>query len=84
MALGRTVQELTASMSSTEYADWLEYAAQEPWGEARSDLRSAIVACTVARSQGARCEVQDFLPDFGRAEAPPTAADIRRRFAGMR
>lgn len=78
------MRELTASMSSTEYADWLEYAAVEPWGETRADLRSAIVACTVARSQGSKSEVADFLPDFGgRMDAPPSAADIRRRFAGL-
>ncbi len=71
-------------MSSAEYADWVEYAQVEPWGEQRADIRAAIVACTVARSQGAKVELEDFLPQYGAESAVPiSCADIRRRFAGL-
>lgn len=80
------MQELTASMSSSEYASWLDYAAVEPWGCQPADLRAAIVACTVARSQGARVELQDFLPPWARAAEPAepiSVAELKRRFMAV-
>ena len=58
-------------MSSLEFAEWLEFGEIEPWGEERADVRSAIVASTVAnanRDPKARKKpftVADFMPRFG-------------------
>lgn len=53
---------------------WMEYAAQEPFGEERADLRSAIVACVMANSwrgkSGRRFRPEDFMPKFGSRARP--------------
>ncbi len=58
-------------MTSREFAEWEAYYELEPFGEERADIRSAIVASTVAnanRNPKARAkpfEVDDFMPKFG-------------------
>lgn len=68
LALGRTVQELRASLSYTEFQEWCLYYQIEPWGESRADLRAGIVASTVANVHSlfmageARHVPADFMP----------------------
>lgn len=74
MALGTTVGELLARISSRELAEWMAYYRIEPWGEERDDLRAGIVASTVAntardpRKRPRPFRPRDFMPDFGRPE----------------
>ena len=37
-----------ASLSSRQFAEWIAYYNVEPWGEERADVRSGVVASTVA------------------------------------
>lgn len=69
LALGRTIQELRATLSYREFLDWCLYYRIEPWGEPRADLRAGIIASTVANYAGkARPESAgptrpvDFMP----------------------
>ena len=63
-----TVAELLRRISSAELSEWAAYYALEPFGEERADLRSGIVAATVANAS--RSEKQqpyspaDFMPQF--------------------
>lgn len=45
---------------------WMAYYAIQPWGEVRGDLRSAIIAATVANSnpyrKGRSARVDEFMP----------------------
>lgn len=54
------------SMPWREFACWAARYAEEPWGEFRSDVRSAIVASTVANMlrgpKSRAAKVGDFLP----------------------
>lgn len=53
-------------MDAEEFKYWMAYYAIDPWGEERSDIRSAIVAATVSNSnpyrRGRSARVDDFLP----------------------
>ena len=56
-------------MSAAEFAEWqIEYE-QDPWGAWRGDLRSAMLASTIANRHRGRHErpytTQDFMPQFG-------------------
>lgn len=64
-------------ISSRELTEWQAYYNLEPWGEERADLRSAIVASTVANTglifvdrkhRRRQYKVDDFMPDFGARE----------------
>lgn len=70
MALGKTVEQLLQEISSKELTEWRAYAALEPFGEARADLRAGIVARTVAevhrdpKRRKRPFEVKEFMPRF--------------------
>lgn len=52
-------------MSSRELSEWIAYNAIQPFGDTRADLRSAIIASTVAnchRASGTPFTVSDFMP----------------------
>ena len=52
-------------MSSRELSEWIAFAGIEPFGDQRADLRSAIVAATVAnchRATGKAFAPSDFMP----------------------
>lgn len=55
-------------MTSLQFSEWLAYSRLEPWGEERDDLRTGIVASTIAnvnRGKGQKARnPQDFMPDF--------------------
>lgn len=71
---------LLAELSSQQLAEWLAYFQLEPWGEDRADLRTGIVASTVANAnrspkQKRPYQPDDFMPHFdGEDEAPEVSA----------
>ena len=67
LALGRPVGEMLSTMSSHELAEWMAFERVEgPVGEMRDDLRTGIMASTVAnvnRKRGSRpFTPADFMP----------------------
>jgi len=69
-----TVAELLARISSRELSEWMAYERLEPFGERRADLRSAIVASTVAntardeKKRNRPFKPEEFMPEFKREE----------------
>ena len=52
-------------MSFTEYRKWQAYAAINPFGAARDDLRIGILGLRIAQALGAKnAKLQDFVPRF--------------------
>lgn len=65
--MGRPVGELQASISSSEFTDWIAFYRLEPWGYDIDNWRAANVAVTVAQAAGAKLKLDDFLPVRRRA-----------------
>lgn len=72
-------------------AEWMAYAKLEPFGEERSDLRSGIVASTIANAltdESESFDPQDFMPDFEEQFVPlwkkqkQTVEQINKMFGG--
>jgi len=69
-----TVQELLARISARELSEWMAYFRLEPFGEERADVRSAIVAATVANTardpkrRRRSFQASEFMPRFERLE----------------
>jgi hypothetical protein len=74
LALGRTIEELQATMSSTEFTDWCAYMRLEPFGYEVENWRAGMIAAavcnTLIRSTGVGSKRQKLLhpSDF----YPPT------------
>ena len=66
LALGLPVRELLARMGSDELTEWMAFYQLEPFGDFRADLRSAIVASTLANAHrskdGKPFTPEDFMP----------------------
>lgn len=62
-------------MSSAEFTEWMAFYQLEPFGEERADLRSAIVATTVANAHRGKHQrpyrVEEFMPRFERYPKSP-------------
>lgn len=60
------MRQLKDSMDAREFGTWMAYYGVQPWGEQRGDLRSAIVAATIANSnpyrKGRNARVDEFMP----------------------
>ena len=60
-------------MASREFAEWLAFYSIEPFGEARADLRTAMLMALLAniyrdeKKQPRPFEAKDFMPQFDRA-----------------
>lgn len=67
--LGRTLGELGRTMSLAEFLLWVREYNRDPWGEERADMRSGIVASTIANVNRGKhtsaFRVADFMPKFG-------------------
>ena len=63
--LGATVGELRGRMGSRDFSEWQVYAARNPIGEDREDMRWAYLACEIANKSAYK--------------TPPTAADFHRK-----
>ena len=66
LALGCTVRELLARIDSLELSEWIEYYKTDPFGNARSDLQSGVIAATIANvNRGKNSQSytpMDFMP----------------------
>lgn len=73
-----TVGELLARISSEELTEWMAFSDLEPFGDERADVRSGIVAATIAnanRDPKRKREPftpRDFMPRFGKGQSPKT------------
>ena len=66
IALGKTVQELEQSLSSSEFTEWMAYFSLQPFGHYREDLRTGILASLIANihkdKSRANFKPRDFMP----------------------
>lgn len=85
--MGMTAEELEHRMTYREFLEHLHAYHTEPWGDVRSDLHAALVACTMAntvpRKKGAKgFKMKDFVLSFG--ERKPVEQQITRWVDNMR
>lgn len=84
--MGRTVQELKETMSGAELTEWVAFDSLEPIGEPRADIRSAIVATTIANCHRDHRKppfvLSDFMP-FAEKPKPSPAEVLQQMRARM-
>ena len=71
-----------------KFRRWMAYYECEPWGEDRADLRSAIVACTIAnsrpRKRGAKTyKPKDFMPFAEQGQTPEQQKTVLEGLTAM-
>jgi len=71
--MGRTVEELDASLSIDELHQWVAYTSLEPWGDERADWRMAhsnAVMASMWSSSKKKPQPKDFLLQFNKKTKP--------------
>lgn len=83
---GCTLKEAMCRCDSKEFALWVAYYRIDPWGESRADLRTGIVASTVANvgTRDSRFKPSDFIPKFDRKQSeqvdePQSEEEMKRQ-----
>jgi hypothetical protein len=80
-----TVAELENRLSFRELIEWAAYYRIEPWGEERADLRSGVVAATVANANRGKKQKPftptDFMPLAEKRPEPAMNVDQKIRAA---
>lgn len=88
LALGKHLHEIE-SLPQEEFARWMRFYSQEPFGLIRDDLRHGIVAATVAApnmKKGKKAVPEDFMPKFRRPKHKQSKAEFEanvQRLLGM-
>ena len=81
--MGRTVEELLASISSAELAEWMAYYTVCPFGEERADFRQAITSMILAnqwRGKNSKpAKLAQFMPFQIKPKRKQTQADMKNR-----
>jgi hypothetical protein len=66
---------LLRSLTSRQFAEWQAFYAVDPFGDQRADLRSGIVACTIANRMRGKNEnpsqPSDYMPFRNEPEQTP-------------
>lgn len=83
---------MLAEMRPHHLGEWMALYEIDPWGEQRADLRSGIVASTLAnihrdpKRRASAYKPEDFMPYVERKEASPIALidRIKSVFGGLR
>jgi len=86
LALGKSVAEIEGTMSSREISEWMAFYRLEPWGDDRADLRTGIVASTIANVNRGKdtksYQPQDFMA-FTEKEEKDEAKALKEMFLNL-
>lgn len=88
-SLGRTVDELFASMSAQEFSLWQAEYQRAPWGEVRGDINAGEICASVFNTSGRALpndEVvnwADFMPFHPKQRATEPTVSPAEHFRGL-
>lgn len=75
LRMGRTLSELSRSMTASELQLWMEFDRISPIGDVRGDIQAAQIASAVFNSQGCKATLQDVLLRWQQDEAETEQGD---------
>lgn len=83
LRLGRTRRELASVLGMDELREWAAFDLICPLGDERHDLLAAVISTAIYRSQGAKTNVHEMMPDWAsRAKGEETREEKARRIMG--
>lgn len=90
LRMGRTVSELSATMTMDEFARWVAINRESPVGDERFDLLFANLCSTVVSASGAKKRgggaftLRDFMMFARKADKEATPLEFLQRLVGHR
>ncbi|MCS5452495.1 DUF4035 domain-containing protein [Enterobacter huaxiensis] len=74
LRMGKTLSELMASLSVSEFRLWLAYNAKSPIGDTRGDIQTASIVSAIYGSQGGKVKLEEALLKWGDSETEEKSA----------
>lgn len=75
LIFGKPYWVLQQEWTSRQFAEYVAFYRLYPYGEGRADLRTGILASTIAQCHGSKnAKVSDFMPEFDKK--PQTGKDF--------
>ncbi|WP_413496354.1 DUF4035 domain-containing protein [Morganella psychrotolerans] len=81
LRMGRTVDELTRSMSTSELTMWMAFDRISPIGDIRGDIQTAHIVSSLYESQGGKMNLSDAMLQWVKQDND-TAGDGLESFLG--
>ena len=73
---------ILSQISSRQFSEWIAYQNIEPFGEWRADLRSGIIASTIANANRGKKQTavkpSDFMPEFKKRQKQHGPSNLRQ------
>lgn len=77
-----TVGEMMSKMTSLEFSYWIAYYEQNPFGEARADIRHAINTTSIVNCWSKKTyKYKDFMPNFKPQKS--SVEDVKEYFIAL-
>lgn len=83
LRLGRTVHELSQTLTASEMKMWIAYDRLSPIGDWRGDVQAAQVASAAINAQGGKLGINDVLLKWGHSEAEGEISELEAWMGGL-
>jgi len=80
LALGKTVRELLADLTTSELHDWQQFDAQAGLPDIAAQWQRAAAISVAGAVAGSNLETRDYIPLTAWDKKPATAQDIAKAF----
>jgi hypothetical protein len=78
------VDSFLAEISAEQLQEWRAFFRIEPFGPYRDAVHAAVIASTVARANGAKVKLSDFIAQFGETKRNDDWVRVARAWAESR
>ena len=83
LRLGRTLDELTQTLTARELRMWIEFDRINPISDRRGDIQAAQISAAVLNSQGAKVSMDDVILQWNAPEQEESSAGLEGFFAAL-
>lgn len=81
--MGRTVNELRATLTASELKMWIAYDRMSPIGDWRGDVQAAQVSTAILNAQGGKATIDEMLLKWGKAEEEEDISGFEEWMSGL-
>lgn len=76
LRMGRTVDELTRTMSASEMTLWMAFDRLSPIGDIRSDIQTAHIVSSLYGAQGGKLSLNDAMLKWSAQDEQPADGSL--------
>lgn len=83
LRLGRTLQEIRASLTASELKMWIAFDRISPIGDWRGDIQAAQISTAAFNSQGGKVSISDLQLQWGESADEDDVSGLETWISGL-